>query len=130
MNIPIEEPFEFREYAEIVLFLQRDSNIYIGPFVAVRLLQLRDIARLTPERLAQADLPPDLVTVVATLAEVPPQSLTVGTFWREVARFGGYLGRRGDGPPGWKTLWRGWLYLQTVLEGVYLAPRLPPKRCG
>ena len=26
--------------------------------------------------------------------------LTVGDFWRHVARFGGYLGRRREGPPG------------------------------
>jgi hypothetical protein len=28
----------------------------------------------------------------------------------EVARLGGYLARRRDGPPGWKTLWLGWLH--------------------
>jgi hypothetical protein len=32
-----------------------------------------------------------------------------------VAQQGGYLGRKRDGPPGWKTLWRGWLYVQAVL---------------
>jgi hypothetical protein len=44
---------------------------------------------------------------------------------RTVARQGGYLGRKGDGPPGWKTLWLGWFYVQTLLEGVHLATRLP-----
>jgi len=34
------------------------------------------------------------------------------------------LSRRGDGPPGWKTLWKGWLHLQTLLEGVQLASHL------
>jgi len=93
---------------------------------AVRLLQLREIARLTPDRLARAELPRELVNLVALLAEVPSESLTVGDFWRHVAGFGGYLGRRRDGPPGWKTLWRGWLYIQTLLEGVQLAAQLPP----
>ncbi len=41
--------------------------------------------------------------------------------WYAIARYGGYLGRKGDGPPGWKTLWRGWLHIQAVLEGVHLA---------
>jgi len=94
--------------------------------VAVRLLQLREIARLNPERLAQEALPEELVRVVALLAGVSPKALTVGDLWRQVAQLGGYLGRRGDGPPGWKTLWRGWLYVQTLLEGVRLSARLPP----
>jgi hypothetical protein len=98
---------------------------FLAP-VAARLLQLREIARLTPKRLAIAEMPKELVKLVAVLADVPPDSLTVGDFWRHVARFGGYLGRRGDGPPGWKTLWRGWLYVQTLIEGVHLAACLSP----
>lgn len=47
------------------------------------------------------------------------------TFWKAVAQLGGYLDRRGDGPPGWKTLWKGWLRVQTWLEGVQLASHLP-----
>jgi len=47
--------------------------------------------------------------------------MTVGTFWTEVARLGGYLARSQDGPPGWRTIWKGWLSLQTLLEGVHLA---------
>lgn len=94
--------------------------------IAMRLLQLREIARWTPERLATKALPRELVQVVARLAELPVERLTVGRFWREVARWGGYLGRRRDGPPGWQTLWQGWLYIQAVLEGVHLARELPP----
>jgi hypothetical protein len=47
--------------------------------------------------------------------------MTVGTFWIEVARLGGYLARSHDGPPGWRTIWKGWLSLQTFLEGVHFA---------
>jgi hypothetical protein len=94
--------------------------------IALRLLQLRELARLEPERLASDALPQDLVRVVAALADVAPETLTLGSFWREVARQGGHQGRKGDGPPGWKTLWRGWLDIQLLLEGVHLAARLPP----
>jgi hypothetical protein len=94
--------------------------------VAVRLLQLREVARLAPERLALAELPRELVQVVAHLAEVPAETLTVQGLWRAVAQQGGYLGRRRDGPPGWKTLWKGWHYIQTLLEGIRLAQQLPP----
>ncbi len=53
--------------------------------------------------------------------------MTAATFWRLVARLGGHHGRVRDGPPGWRTLWHGWLYVQTLLEGVDLAPLLPPR---
>jgi len=46
---------------------------------------------------------------------VTPQPTRAGD---RLQRHGGYLGRRGDEPPGWKTLWRGWLHIQAVLEGV------------
>jgi hypothetical protein len=94
--------------------------------IAVRLLQLRELARLEPERLATEAVPGDLARVVAHLADVRLSELTLGTFWRTVARQGGHQGRKRDGPPGWKTLWRGWLEIQTLLEGIHLAARLPP----
>src|SRR3989440_507674 len=91
---------------------------------AVRLLQLRAVARETPERLASEILPTDLVQVVALLAKVPAAALTAQQCWYAIARCGGYLRRRNSGPPGWKTLWKGWFYVQTLLEGVHLATRL------
>src|SRR6266516_2582663 len=91
---------------------------------AVRLLQLRAVARETPERLASEILPTDLVQVVALLAKVPAAALTAQQCWYAIARCGGYLRRRTSGPPGWKTLWKGWFSVQTLLEGVHLATRL------
>jgi Transposase DNA-binding/Transposase Tn5 dimerisation domain len=91
---------------------------------AVRLLQLRTVARQAPEQPAQQVLAADLVQVVAHLAHVPSAQLTTQQCWSTIARQGGYLGRKGDGPPGWKTLWLGWFYVQTLLEGVHLATRL------
>ena len=92
---------------------------------AVRLLQLRAAARQSPEQQALQVLPTDLVQVVAALAQVPATQLTAQQCWYTIARYGGYLGRKGDGPPGWKTLWKGWFYMQALLEGVHVAARLP-----
>jgi hypothetical protein len=92
--------------------------------VAVRLLQLRDVARSAPQRPAQEVVAADLLTVVAAQVGVDPSTLTTEGFWREVARLGGYLARRRDGPSGWKTLWAGWLRVQTLLEGFHLASSL------
>jgi len=91
---------------------------------AVRLLQLRAAAREAPEQPASEILPLDLVQVVALLAQVPASELTTQQCWYTIARFGGYLHRRSGGPPGWKTLWKGWFYIQALLEGVHLAARL------
>lgn len=92
--------------------------------LAVRLLCLRDLARRTPEQPAHEVLDPELLAIVAAQTAQPPTAMTTGAFWQAVAQMGGYLARRGDGPPGWKTLWRGWLRVQTLLEGVHLAVQL------
>lgn len=94
--------------------------------VAVRLLQLRDLARTAPARPAMAMLEPDLVQVVAALTNSDPSTLTAHAFYRAVAQRGGYLGRTRDGPPGWRTLWLGWYDIQRILEGVRLARYLSP----
>ena len=91
---------------------------------AVRLLQLRATARQNPEQPARQTLPADVVEVVAAKAGVAAAQLTTQQCWHLIAGFGGYLGRKGDGPPGWKTLWKGWFYIQALLEGVHLAARL------
>ena len=93
---------------------------FLAP-LAVRLLQLRDHARQEPERLAQEMFPADVVKVMAHLAHVSSEHLTSQRCWHRIAQAGGYLGRKGDGEPGWKTLWKGWLYVQTLLEGIHLA---------
>jgi hypothetical protein len=92
--------------------------------LAVRLLQIRAAARAEPERPAQEVIEPLLLAVVAQRSGHTPATMTLGTFWREVARLGGYLARAHDGPPGWRTLWKGWLALQPFLEGVRFASQL------
>jgi hypothetical protein len=96
---------------------------FLAP-LAVRLLQLRAVAREQPDQPAQDVLPPDVVRVVAHLAHVAPSRLTVQKCWHRIAQAGGFLGRKGDGEPGWKTLWLGWLHIQTLLEGIHLASQL------
>ncbi len=89
--------------------------------LAVRLLQVRACAREDPERPASEVIEPLMLAVLAQHSEQSPAPMTVGTFWTEVACMGGYLARSHDGLPGWRTIWKGWLSLQTLLEGVHLA---------
>jgi hypothetical protein len=89
--------------------------------MAIRLLQLRSLSRQEPKRPATEVIEPELLAVLATCSGQDASLMTLETFWVEVARLGGFLARRSDGTPGWKTLWKGWLHLQTLLEGVHLA---------
>ena len=88
---------------------------------AVRLLQLRTLARQQPERAAQEVLPKEVVQLVALKTGGEASCMTVEQCFKRIAQLGGYQGRRSDGPPGWKTLWHGWLKIQALLEGVHLA---------
>jgi len=92
--------------------------------LAVRLLQVRACAREDPERPAYEVIEPLMLVVLAERTGQSPLTMTLGTFWTEVARLGGYLARSHDGPPGWRTIWKGWLSLQTLLEGAHLALHL------
>jgi hypothetical protein len=89
--------------------------------LAVRLLQIRALARVSPERPAHEVIELLMLTVVAQRSGQESLTMTIGSFWTEVARLGGYLARSHDGPPGWRTLWKGWLSLQTFLDGVHFA---------
>lgn len=88
--------------------------------IAVRLLQLRQCARQAPELPAKAVVEPLMVDVLARRLRKDGQALTIGQFWQSVARLGGHQGRRSDGPPGWRTLWKGWRFLSDMTEGVRL----------
>jgi hypothetical protein len=105
--------------------------------VGVRLIQLRDLAdnpvhAEQPQHLQQL-VPPLWIQLVAALARIDPMQLTPRQFWHTIARRGGWIGRRRDGRPGWKTIWQGWRDIQQMAEGVELARSLdlrPPRNCG
>jgi len=89
---------------------------------AVRLLQLRGLARAQPDRPAEPLVPSGYVRLLwraRRLGATAP--VTVGRFFRELAKLGGFLGRKGDGEPGWMTIWRGWEKLHLMLRGAELA---------
>jgi hypothetical protein len=57
--------------------------------LALRLLQIRGYARSEPERPANALIEPLMLAVVAQRSGQSPATLTIGSFWIEVARLGG-----------------------------------------
>ena len=88
--------------------------------IAVRLLQLRQTVRQAPQTPAITVVAPRLVQVLARRQKLDWQTLTAEQFWQQVARLGGFQGRRRDGPPGWRTVWRGWRYLSDLADGARL----------
>jgi hypothetical protein len=93
--------------------------------LAVCLLQLRDLSRSTPHLLAIDHVDPILVQIIALRSKKKPNDLSLGFFWFEIAKLGGFPARKSDGDPGWLRLWRGWLQLLNIAEGVRLAHDLP-----
>ena len=84
---------------------------------AVRLLQLRDLARKSPETLAKGVVPVEWLATLQRIRRRPAPVRTVRDFLRAVAGLGGFLGRKCDGEPGWLTLWRGLETLLIALRG-------------
>jgi len=89
--------------------------------VAVRVLALRWARDTEPDAPAAAVASPEELAVLAALAPDRPPVRTVRTFVDRVAGLGGYLGRKCDGPPGWRKLWRGYQRLADLVLGAELA---------
>ncbi len=86
--------------------------------VAVRLLQLRNISRTAPDLPVKGIVPAIMLNILVSRLNLPSSNLTMGEFWKCVARLGGFLGRKSDGFPGWQTLWRGWNRLMDMCWAV------------
>jgi hypothetical protein len=94
--------------------------------VALRLLHLREVARRSPEAPAAHSGLSELE--LAVLEEKARRPLpTVRDVALALGKLGGHLNRKGDGLPGWITLWRGYLKLQALVEGVRLGHNLDRK---
>ena len=121
---------------ERVRFETRDrlrAAIALLSVIAVRVLALRWARDARPDDPAGAVASREELGVPAALAPDRRPVRTVREFVDRVAGLGGYLGRAGDGPPGWRTLWRGYQRLADLVLGASLrtAHRSPrPTGCG
>ena len=88
--------------------------------VAIRLLQLRYARDSHPQSDASMVANELEIDVVGKATKYTGKRMTVRDFVDRVARLGGYLGRKCDGPPGWMTLWRGYQRLRDMLLGIEL----------
>jgi hypothetical protein len=111
-----------------------DRALAVDRIVAWRLLWLTDLAGERPEVPWSHRLATRRVGRVGCRPYPPPGSATgAGRSAHRRARdcpMGGFLGRRGDGAPGVKTLWRGYRRLEdlTVMWEILHLPEYPPFR--
>ena len=100
-----------------------EALVGLTSIVGIRLLQLKSIARANPDTPAKRVVPRIWLEMLKLARKdlTRVHDLTVGQFYREVARLGGFLARKGDGEPGWITIWRGWEKLNAF---VFVASKL------
>ena len=95
--------------------------VAILALVAVRIFQLRTALTSQPDASAAQVASADEIAVVKAWVEHRGRNrFTVRDFVRGVACLGGFLGRKGDGDPGVRTLWRGYQRLQDLLLGYQI----------
>ena len=95
--------------------------------VAWRLLWLTYEARKNPEKRIDEVLEEQewqvLYLATQKQKQIPMVIPTLREGVRWIASLGGFLGRKGDGEPGVKTLWRGWQRLEDMVIGWQLTQK-------
>lgn len=97
-----------------------EACLAILSMVAVRIFQLRTALEAQPTAPAEQVATQEEIQVVRSIVKQTKGPFTVKEFVHGVARLGGFLGRKHDGSPGVKTLWRGYQRLQDLLLGYQL----------
>ena len=99
------------------------AAIAIKSIVALRLLDLRERVRLTPDAPAeQSGLNELELSVLRERLHRPLK--TVREVALAIGRLGGHMNRKADGMPGWLTLLRGMTKLNDLVEGASIAFKL------
>jgi hypothetical protein len=118
------------EHSQLEEGYRLEPLIGVLAVVATRLLSTKLLARAQPEgSQAAQSFGPELLLLLESRFGRPQEGWTNQQVVRNVARLGGFLGRKGDGQPGWQTIWRGWHRLMWMSEGVETLMHIK-KRCG
>jgi hypothetical protein len=89
--------------------------------IAWQMLCLRDAARRPEPMRADRVLTPLQITVLCGLRPRLKPDCLAGEALRAIAVMGGFMGRKGDGNPGWRTLWAGFEKLLMAERGFLVA---------
>lgn len=98
--------------------------------VAVRIMRLAYLARVEPQSPASQEFSVEELHVLQAERQRRDKRAsgpleTIEQAVRVVAQLGGFLGRKGDGPPGLKVIWRGLLALHHRVIGFRLGQSVP-----
>jgi hypothetical protein len=112
--------------------LERLLAVY--SLVAWKLLWLTYLARQNPDVpctvILQTQEWQALYAFMHRTQRLPTASPTLHQAVRWIAQLGGFLGRKGDGEPGVKVLWRGWSRFQDIIDTWMIAHPSPSKDVG
>lgn len=95
---------------------RQERIVGILAIAAVRILQMKNIAKVEPDRPAKGVAPNKWIKILCAIQReqfpnqsqmYDPSTISIRNFMRGLAKLGGFLGRKGDGEPGWITIWRG-----------------------
>ena len=89
--------------------------------VAVFLVRQKLLARADPDAPLEPRPTDPALLAVLKKTDPPKGKPTRRWFWIAIAKLGGFMARKGDGDPGWLTLWRGWQTLMVLVRGYELA---------
>ena len=96
-----------------------ESLVAVLGVVAVRLFNTKWLARTRPDEPVNSKVfGAELLRILAAKFGKPKGGWTHATALIAVARVGGFLARKGDGMPGWQTIWRGWNRLMWMCHGL------------
>jgi Transposase Tn5 dimerisation domain len=92
--------------------------------VAWRILLLTRLSRTEPKKSCEQVLASHewkaLYCKMNKTNEIPSKPPTLGEATTWIARLGGYLARKNDGPPGPTVIWRGWQRMQDYADAFLI----------
>ena len=108
-----------------------EPAIALTSIAAITLLNLRDDSRdeKTKDRPASEYLDREYIEILSMWRHGEVKlDWTVNQFVMALARLSGHQNRKGDHPPGWQKLWKGWFELHAMITGARFAKQM--KKCG
>lgn len=107
------------EESELASLQGLQALLGILAVVAFRLLQWKLLAVADPQ--ASVEVERVVKTILETKYGPVAEGWTIRRLLISIARLGGFPARKGDGMPGWQTLWRGWQRLMLMAAGYRMA---------
>jgi hypothetical protein len=117
------------EHAQLSTRGRLENLLGILGVEAVWLLGQKLLCSSRPDELVvRGAVDEDVLRILEARFGRPKGGWTNRRLFVSIARLGGFLNRKGDGNPGWITIWRGWRDLTTICNALELLRRA--ERCG